>query len=157
MQTVITLFVLMFFALTEPWVGIWTMDPSRSIYSPGPTPRSVILTYQTVGLGVAVTNETIDAQGKSTVRTTTLKFDGKDYPYENNVNADTVSGKRIDDSSFETQWKKDGKPTLRQRISVSSYFKTLTVVQSGKDHQGKSVYNVSVYSRVNGIAKEPNR
>jgi hypothetical protein len=48
-------------------------------------PRRVTLKYEFVEGGVKVTNGTLDAEGRSIVRTTTLKFDGKDYPYLNNV------------------------------------------------------------------------
>ena len=141
------LLVLMLILATDNWVGTWNMDPARSNYNPGPTPQRVILKYEFIEGGVKVTNDTADAEGKSVVRTTTLKFDGKDYPYLNNINADTVSGKRLDDYSFETLWKKGGNPTLSQKISVSPDLKTLTVIQSGKDAQGRTVRNVSVYSR----------
>ena len=141
------LLALLLILATDNWVGTWNMDPARSTYSPGPIPQRVILKYESVDGGVKVTNDTVDAEGKSVVRTTTLKFDGKDYPYLNNVNADTASGKRIDDYSFETTWKKGGNPTLLQKISVSRDLKTLTVIQSGKDAQGRTVRNVSVYSR----------
>jgi hypothetical protein len=141
------LLALMLILLTDNWVGTWNMDPARSSYSPGPIPRRVTLKYEFVEGGVKVTNDTLDAEGKSIVRTTTLKFDGKDYPYLNNVNADTASGKRIDDYSFETQWKKSGQPTLSQKISVSPDSKTLTVIQTGKDAQGRTVRNISVYTR----------
>jgi len=141
------LLALLLILATDNWVGTWNMDPARSTYSPGPIPQRVILKYESVDGGVKVTNDTVDAEGKSVVRTTTLKFDGKDYPYLKNVNADTASGKRIDDYSFETRWKKGGNPTLSQKISVSRDLKTLTVIQSGKDAQGRTVRNVSVYSR----------
>ena len=122
------LLALLLILATDNWVGTWNMDPARSTYSPGPIPQRVILKYESVDGGVKVTNDTVDAEGKSVVRTTTLKFDGKDYPYLNNVNADTASGKRIDDYSFETRWKKGGNPTLSQKISVSRDLKTLTVI-----------------------------
>lgn len=141
------LLVLMLAVSTDNWTGKWTMDPARSTYSPGPMPKSVLLQYQSVAGGVTVTNDTVGADGTRVVRTTTLRFDGKEYPYANNVNADTASGKRLDDFGFETQWRKGGKPTLAQKISVSRDLKTLTVVQTGTDYQGRTVRNVSVYSR----------
>jgi len=141
------LLALMLILATDNWVGTWNMDTARSSYNPGPMPQRVILKYEFIEGGVKVTNDTVDAEGKSVVRTTTLKFDGKDYPYLNNVNADSASGKRMDDYSFETTWKKGGNATLSQKISVSRDLKTLTVIQSGKDVQGRTVRNVSVYSR----------
>jgi hypothetical protein len=144
MKTVLAVLLLL---ATDNWVGVWIMDPARSTYSPGPTPKSVTLKYEFVEGGVKVTNDTIAADGTQVVRSTTVRFDGADYPYSNNINADTASGKRINDYSFETQWKKNGKPTLSQRISVDRDAKTLTVIQTGTDYQGKTVRNVSVYSK----------
>ena len=75
------------------------------------------------------------------------KFDGKDYPFTGNPNADTVALKRIDSHTIETQWKKGGKPTITVRTTISKDGKTRTSTQTGKNAQGQDVNNVVIYEK----------
>ena len=55
--------------------------------------------------------------------------------------------KRINTTTLEAQYKKGGKPTLKQTAVVAGDGKTLTVTASGMDATGKAVNNVAVYER----------
>jgi len=85
--------------------------------------------------------------GKPVHTSYTSKFDGKDVPWTGNPMADTACPKRIDDNTYKNTWKKDGKPTASSTVSVSKDGKTLTIIQNGKDAQGKPLNSLAVYDR----------
>jgi hypothetical protein len=65
----------------------------------------------------------------------------------NNPNADTYVVRRVNPTTLEAQYMKEGKPTLKQTAVVSADGKTLTVTASGTDAQGRAVNNVAVYDK----------
>ena len=72
-------------------------------------------------------------------------FDGKDYP----VKADpavnmTTAFKRIDDRTFETRNKMDGKPTTTGRIVISPDGGIWTATIKGTNEEGQTIDNVIV-------------
>jgi hypothetical protein len=89
----------------------------------------------------------VDAQGKATHTEYSVRFDGKDYPWTGQANADTITLIRIDDEYYEATWKLKGEVTITSNTVVSKDGKTLTTTQSGKDAQGRTVLNMSVYDR----------
>src|ERR1700676_5540014 len=87
-------------AADDPSVGTWKLNPSESKFSSGPPPQSIILKIEPSGAnGLKITAETIDAQGKRSVSTSTGNFDGKDSPVTGDPNADSASLKRDDANS----------------------------------------------------------
>jgi sugar lactone lactonase YvrE len=64
-----------------------------------------------------------------------------------NPNADTYVVTRVNPTTLEAQYIKDGKPTLKQTAVVSADGNTLTVTASGTDAQGRAVSNVAVYEK----------
>ena len=73
------------------------------------------------------------------------KFDGKDYPFTGNPDADVIALKHIDANTIETVSKLKGKVTLTVRGVVSSDGKTMTLTQTGKNAQGAEVKNVLLF------------
>src|SRR5215467_12741469 len=65
----------------NPWIGTWNTNLAKSTYSPGPPPRSQILTIQAEGQGHRLTVETINAEGNP-VKLVLVRphEDGKPYP-----------------------------------------------------------------------------
>lgn len=131
----------------ENWVGSWKLNAAKSKYSPGPAPKSLTLKFERSQGGIKLSSDGIDAQGKATHGEYVSKFDGQDVPWTGNPDADTAGAKRIDDNSYENVWKKGGKATVTARAAVSADGKTLTVTQTGKDAQGRSVNITSVYDK----------
>jgi hypothetical protein len=73
---------------------------------------------------------------------------GKELPVVgNNANADHYVFKRIDATTLEAQYMKEGKPTIKQTAVVSADGKTLTVTGTGTNAQGQTVNNVAVYDK----------
>ena len=131
----------------DNWVGTWKLNVSKSKFSPGPVPKSQMLKQELWEGGVKLTTDTVDNEGKTVHGEYAAKYDGKDYPWKGNTDADTISLKRIDDNSYEAVWKLKGKTTLTSKTLVSADGKTRTITQTGKDAQGRTVNNVTVYDR----------
>ena len=75
-------------------------------------------------------------------------FDGKDIRVTgSNPDADVVMLKRLSPTTTRSTWKKDGKQTLRNGVSVSADGKTLTVAASGVNAKGQTVNNTMVFDR----------
>lgn len=132
---------------TDPMLGTWKLNVAKSKYSPGPTPKSLTIvvsgTDQARKLVADVTPATGAAQHWEVSGAA-----GVDLPVSGtNPNADTYVFKRINATTIEAQYKKGGKPTIKQTAVVSSDGKTLTVTGTGMDATGKPVNNVAVYER----------
>jgi len=134
-------------AAAENWVGRWTLDATKSKYSPGPAPKSQSLTFEQTKDGIKLTSESVTADGKTNKGGYVSKFDGKDVPWAGNPDADTASPRKIDDNNYENTWKKGGKTTVTSKTAVSKDGKTLTVNQTGTNAKGETVNNVAVYDR----------
>ncbi len=130
----------------DNWVGTWKLDPAKSHLAANAV-QAQTLTFESTPAGIKLVSTGTDAQGKPTKTAYTSKFDGKDVPWTGNPLADTACPKRIDDYSYENVWKKDGKPVVTSRISVSKDGKTLTINQSEKDASGAPIKSVAVYDR----------
>jgi hypothetical protein len=136
-------------AADDPSVGTWKLNPSESKFSSGPPPQSIILKIEPSGAnGLKITTETIDAQGKRSVSTSTGNFDGKDSPVTGDPNADSASLKRDDANSTETENKKSGRITSFFRRIVSRDKKKMTVTKTQNDAQGDAVVDIEVFDRI---------
>jgi hypothetical protein len=63
-------------AQSDPRIGTWKLNVSKSKFDPGPPPKSETRTYSADGDGVKVTREQIDGTGKTISSTYTVKSDG---------------------------------------------------------------------------------
>jgi len=132
----------------DHWLGTWKLNLAKSRYNPPDlAPRSQTITREAVDGGLKLVTDGVDAQGKATHTEYSAKFDGKDYPWTGQANADTVSLLRIDDEYYEAIWKLKGEVTITSNTVVSKDGKTLTTTQSGKDAQGRVVLNMTVFDR----------
>jgi hypothetical protein len=134
-------------AAEDKQVGTWKLDLAKSKYSPGPPPKESTITIESQPDGLKVTIDTIDAEGKTIHSEASPKYDGKDYPMTGNPNADSISLKKINDHTIETQTKKDGKPLVIIRTVVSKDGKTRTSTSKGKNAKGQDVHNTTVWTR----------
>jgi hypothetical protein len=128
-------------------VGTWKLNLAKSKYSPGPAPKSQTLKLEAAEDGVKYTADGIGADGKPTHAEFMAKYDGKDYPFKGNPDADTISYKRIDANNVEAVTKKNGKTTITGKVVVSKDGKTRTLTLTGKNAQGQDVNNTVVYDK----------
>jgi hypothetical protein len=136
-------------AAADHWLGTWKLNLARSKYNPPElAPKSQTIRRESVDGGMMkLVTDGVDAQGKATHSEYSARFDGKDYPWAGQLNADSVSLIRIDDEYYEAIWKLKGEVTITSNTVVAKDGKTLTTTQSGKDAQGRTVLNMTVYDR----------
>ena len=129
-------------------VGTWKLNLARSKYSPGPAPKSQTLRIEAWGDdGVKYTADGVDADGKPTHAEFQAKYDGKDYPFKGNPDADVLSYKRIDANTVQATLKLKGKAAITAKVVVSPDGKTRTVTQMGTNAQGQALNILSVYDK----------
>jgi hypothetical protein len=129
-------------------VGTWKLNLSKSKFNPGPAPKSQTVKIEAWGEdGVKYTADGTSADDKPTHAEFQAKYDGKEYPFKGNPDADSISYKRIDANTVEATTKLKGKVTITAKVTVSADGKTRTVAQTGKDAQGRDVNNVAVYDK----------
>lgn len=134
-------------AAADQHSGTWKMNPAKSKYRPGPTPRSVTVKVDCDENGIKLDAEGTNQDGTPTHVEYSAKFDGKDYPIIGTY-ADTVSVKRIDANTIQsTLRKKDGQLMLIVTTTVSTDGKTRTSTFKGTDGQGHDINNIVVYDK----------
>ena len=132
----------------DHWLGTWKLNLAKSKYDPPElAPKSQTITRVAVEGGMKIITDGVDAQGQATHNEYSARFDGKDYPWTGQANADTISLLRIDDEYYEAIWKLKGEVTITSNTVVSKDGKTLTTTQSGKDAPGRTVLNKTVFDR----------
>ena len=134
-------------AAADQLSGTWKMNPEKSKYSPGPAPKSLTVVVESDENNYKLDANGTDGDGKPLHVQYSGKFDGKDYPATGIANADTVSLKRIDADTLETQQKKDGKVVMTITTKVSKDGKTRTSTWRGKNAEGKDVHNIVVFEK----------
>jgi len=134
-------------AQSDPAVGTWKLNLTKSKYSPGPLPKSNTVTIAAVPNGQHVTAKGEDAAGKPTSIDYTATSDGKDMPVKGAPAYDTTAMKRVDANTTEQTRKKEGKTVQTVTRKISADGKTMTVTTRGKDENGRTINNVAVYDK----------
>lgn len=134
-------------AQSDPFIGTWRLNVTKSTYSPGPPPRSNTLTVEAAGQGIRVTAKGTDAEGKPTATQYTASYDGKDYPVTGNPDWDAVAFKRVDAYTLEFTRKKAEKVVQTGTNVGSKDGKTRTVTSKGINARGEKISNVAVYEK----------
>jgi hypothetical protein len=128
--------------------GTWKLNAAKSKFSPGPPPKTMTVTYSTVGKdGVKIVVDMTPATGAAQHWEMTAHYDGKEYPVKGNPNADMVSVKLIDATTGESTFKKAGKVTAVNTRTLSADGKTLTVTSKGVTEDGKPRNDVQVLEK----------
>ena len=132
----------------DPAYGVWKLNLTKSRYSPGPAPKELTVTIEAAGPGRKVTVNGVAADGTPLSWGYSGNFDGKDNRVTgDNPDADMVILKRIDANAVRTTFKKAGKRTLVNGVSVSSDGKTMAVASSGVNAKGQTVRNTMVFDK----------
>jgi hypothetical protein len=141
------LFAASAFAQSDPAVGTWKLNVAKSRYSPGPAPKSNLVTIVAAENGLKITGQGTDADGKPTSLSYTVTYDGKDKPVTGSPDYDSTSGKKIDANTTELTRKKEGKTVQTATRKISADGKTMTVTSRGKTPSGKTLNNVAVFEK----------
>ena len=128
--------------------GTWKLNAAKSKFSPGPPPKTMSVTYSTVGTdGVKIVVDVTPATGAAQHWEMTAHYDGKEYPFKGNPNADMVAVKLIDATTGESTFKKAGKVTATNTRTLSADGKMLTVTSKGVTEDGKPRNDVQVFEK----------
>ena len=137
------------FAQNEPRVGTWELNLSKSTFSPGPPPKSQVLTFHAAGPHWTALLQGIDASGRPInpdMSNVAINFDGKDHPTPN-VDYETSAWKRLDAHTYEVIRKKAGRVVLTSIKAVSTDGKTMPITTKGVNADGQPINNVGVYDK----------
>jgi hypothetical protein len=125
----------------DPINGTWKLNVAKSAFSPGPAPKESTVTFEAEGPGRKVTMTGVTGDGTAVKWSYSGNFDRKEVKMVgNNPDADVVSLTR-------STYKKDGKQTLVNGLSVSADGKTLVVAQTGVNAKGQTVKNTLVFEK----------
>ena len=136
-------------AQSNPLVGTWKLDVTKSKFDPGPGPKSLTRTVVAQGDGVKYSFEGVAADGKPLTYGFSATFDGKDNPVSGSMpsGADTISAKRIDSNHYVATQKKGDKVVATSKVTVSKDGKVTTVDQTGTTASGAKSHDVQVYDK----------
>ena len=136
-------------AQSNPLVGTWKLNLTKSKYDPGPPPQSLTRTVEAQGDGVKYTFAGVSADGKAIAYGFSVQFDGKDNSISGSMptGADTISAKRTDANHFEATLKKAGKVIGTSSVTVSKDGKVTTVDGTGTNAAGVKTHDVQVYDK----------
>jgi hypothetical protein len=137
------------YAQSNPLVGTWKLNVTKSKFDPGPAPKSLTRTVEAQGEGVKYTFDGLSGDGKPLAYSFAVKFDGKDNPIMGSMpsGADTISAKRIDSNNFEATLKKGGKVIGTSKVTVSKDGMVTTVESKGTNAAGVKTHDVQVYDK----------
>ena len=127
--------------------GPWTLDVSKSSFSPGPAPKSQHAVLTAIPNGIRTVADRVEADGKLVHFEWDGTFDGNDRPVIGDPARDTVSVKKIDDYTIEVTNKKAGTVTTVLRAVYAKDGKSRTETTTGTNTQGKPVKNVTYWTK----------
>ena len=128
-------------------LGNWKLNVEKSKYSPGPPPKSAMITMVAAGNGVKYSSKGVNAEGKPTGQEYTANYDGKDVPLTGSLIADTTSLKRVDAQTVERVDKKGGKVVQTVRRAYAKDGKSFTATIKGTNAKGEPVNNAAFYEK----------
>jgi hypothetical protein len=128
-------------------LGTWKLNLAKSTYSPGPAPRSQTLTFEGTGQNLKDNLEGIDAEGKPVKGVYIHIYDGKFYPTTGAPGVDSTAYTRVDANIVKFTRMNAGKVVQTGFHVVSSDGKTLTVITTGTDVNGREINTVGVFEK----------
>jgi hypothetical protein len=136
-------------AQSNPSLGNWKLNVTKSTYNPGPPPKSQTAKIEAAGSGVKNTTEGVAADGSRIYYSYTANYDGKAAPITGAGpnGSDSIMLKRVDASTFESTLTKAGKVVETTQTVYSKDGKLRTITAKGTTESGKQMNNVSVYER----------
>ncbi len=127
--------------------GRWTLDVSKSTFSPGPAPKSQHAVLTAIPNGIRTVADRIEADGKLVHFEWNGTFDGKDQPVVGDPARDAVSVRKVDDYTIEVTNKKSGKVTTVLRAVYARDGKSRTETTTGTNAKGQPVNNVTYWTK----------
>jgi hypothetical protein len=132
---------------SDPVVGTWQLNVSKSTFKVGPAVKSQTRTYSRSGKSITLVMKTVGPDGKEATTQTTYQLNGKDFPVTGNPDYDSLSGTQLNRSTARFTLKKGGKAIGTTTRTVSKDGKTLTSKSKSTTAQGAESENVLVFDK----------
>jgi hypothetical protein len=131
----------------DPLVGTWKLNVAKSKASdPSMMPKNETIKYLAQENGLKVIVDGFEARGKYHI-VWSGKYDGKDYPYTGNLDADTSAMRKVDTNIVVFVDKKAGKEVVTWRLTTSKDGKTYILAAKGKDAKGQAFTMDLIYDK----------
>lgn len=127
--------------------GVWELNVAKSRFTPGTEIQSQTRIYQVNGKEVKQATDSIDSQGRHVYNHSVVHYDGKDYPLEDNPDADTIAVKETGELTAVTVLKKNGKVVQAVTRTLSPDGKTCTFEYKGTNAKGQKIDNLLVFEK----------
>ena len=134
-------------AETDPRIGSWKLNVSKSKSSNGQIPASEMRTYSAEGSTIMNTTEGVDAKGKPISNHYDATADGKDHPLGAANPSMTLSIKQTGPSAYAGTIKRDGKVVTTNTAVISGGGKVFTFKSKGTDAQGQEFTSTLVFEK----------
>ncbi len=136
---------------SNPLLGTWTLNTSKSNIDYAPLPRNERRTYRAApNNGMIFNVEGTDGTGVPYAYGSTAAMDGSEYPMPGTGTrngGDAVSWRLVDPNTVYGVVKKSGNVVNRVELSVSMGGMVLTITENGPDPDGMPTHGVRVYDR----------
>lgn len=132
---------------SDPVVGTWQLNGSKSTFTAGPALKSQTRTYSQSAQSITLVMKTVGADGKEVTTQTTYQLDGKDYPVTGAPDYDSLSARQVDSNTAKFTLKKGGKPVGTTSRTVSKDGKTLTSKIKMTTAKGEESESVTVFDK----------
>jgi hypothetical protein len=126
--------------------GTWNLNVAKSKFS-GTAPKSGTRVYSESAAGTTLDQKMVGADGKESSMQVTLAYDGKPHPITGNPDADSGTGKAINDHTSHFTLSKGGKVVGSVHRVVSADGKTLTVHNKGTHPDGTTYDDRLVFDK----------
>lgn len=132
---------------SDPVVGTWQLNPSKSTFTAGPALKDQTRTYSQAGDKITLVMTTVGPDGKEVTTHTTYELNGKDFPVTGTADYDSLAAKKINNNSAEFKLKKGGKEVGATSRTVSKDGKTLTAKTKITTASGEKTESTMVFDR----------
>jgi len=136
-------------AQTDPFLGTWKLDVTKSKFVPGPPRRSETRMVVSGPRGMRVSVKRVNGDGSTQEFEYTTNLDGKTYPITGTgpYGADAIASNLTGPNQIQSTLTKNGKVVATATALVSKDGKVLTITTKGTDANGKPFTNVAVYDK----------
>jgi hypothetical protein len=133
---------------SDPVIGTWVLNISRSTFKPGPAPQSETRTFEATPDGVIhMLVRRVVADGTNMTETSKFKLDGKPYAVAGTPNVDVLEMTRVNDRVLHTNLMHNGKVVGHINYTVSKNDKALTATITLLYASGQPMHGVWIYER----------
>jgi len=127
--------------------GVWELNVSKSRFTPGTEVKSQTRIYEVTGNQVKQSTDSVDSLGRQVHNQWAARYDGREYPLEDNPDADTIAVRETGERTGVTTLKKNGKVVQTVTRTLSPDGKTCTFEYKGTNSKGEKIDNLLVFEK----------